>query len=1021
MLKAPNSPGGPLARYNALNVPDQTVFQALSILYEPASAVVVTAVLNGAGLRESPLRSFTPQNVLLRLRRLDQAGLADAAAGGETGREAARLLWKARPREAELALRHAVRDGAFAALARSALSAARGRDWRDEGAGRSARRNLRLAFHGGDWDAARRECLLLGAERGGAGGEFLSALIDAQPDELWMRRGSPAALAGLAESALRDVFSGLGDPRTLVGTMGKLAADHPALALGLARAAFLRGGEADWAGAVFAETGARIRLLAAFRSGDDRLALECAGLALAERRRGGGRDATLDGLEGVAQVLAAIRSGGRGGLERAVNNLLAPAAQSHEYAGALRALRHAALHFLGQSFPARTLPALAGELPQGGHPLTVFIHGLASWWIDPARLEALCPALRALAGRADAGGWRWLAAQLDGLAAKASAGGAGAPPWPLLADAFPEQEEWRRSLGALAELARDGGDPEAQKRLAWLVGGDGWGGGAEVFSLQPVEQTRGKDGTWTRGRNIALRKVFHHPEMFPHAGDRDRLVFSALRYAEADGFHFEPGLALESLVGHPLVFRDDASGARIDVERGVFELTALDRDGGCDIALEPPLADFPPAAGGGAPDRDLPPVLARFESPCRLRVYKLDQRSRRLTMVVGPGLSIPAPGREDALRALGLLAGKVHVHSDLPELAAGGARVEADPRPRFHLLPRRPGLDVELWAHPLGDDGPAYRPGRGGRILAAGSGDGAVAALRDLDREKTLAAGAAGACPSLAGREAGDWSWRLEDPEVCLAFLAEAGALGERAVLAWPRGGRFRVRRVRGAGDLSLRLAGGGNDWLGLDGALRVDENLVVGMADLLAALGRSSGRFVEIGDGEYIALTEELARQLRDLEALTRRRDGELALSSLAAAAVEGFAELGADVRADRAWRETLARREALDAFSPGPPDGFGAELRDYQLAGYRWLARLAEWGAGACLADDMGLGKTIQALAVLVRRAELGPALVVAPTSVCHNWIAETRRFAPALRPVAFGEGDRERTLSRLGPGDL
>ncbi|MDR1612612.1 MAG: DEAD/DEAH box helicase, partial [Planctomycetota bacterium] len=40
---------------------------------------------------------------------------------------------------------------------------------------------------------------------------------------------------------------------------------------------------------------------------------------------------------------------------------------------------------------------------------------------------------------------------------------------------------------------------------------------------------------------------------------------------------------------------------------------------------------------------------------------------------------------------------------------------------------------------------------------------------------------------------------------------------------------------------------------------------------------------------------------------------------------------------------------------------------------------------------------------------------------TSVCHNWIAETRRFAPALRPVAFGEGDRERTLSRLGPGDL
>jgi hypothetical protein len=27
-------------------------------------------------------------------------------------------------------------------------------------------------------------------------------------------------------------------------------------------------------------------------------------------------------------------------------------------------------------------------------------------------------------------------------------------------------------------------------------------------------------------------------------------------------------------------------------------------------------------------------------------------------------------------------------------------------------------------------------------------------------------------------------------------------------------------------------------------------------------------------------------------------------------------------------------------------------------------WLARLAGWGLGACLADDMGLGKTVQAL---------------------------------------------------------
>ena len=74
--------------------------------------------------------------------------------------------------------------------------------------------------------------------------------------------------------------------------------------------------------------------------------------------------------------------------------------------------------------------------------------------------------------------------------------------------------------------------------------------------------------------------------------------------------------------------------------------------------------------------------------------------------------------------------------------------------------------------------------------------------------------------------------------------------------------------------------------------------------------------------------------------------------------------------------------------------------QLRDYQLEGFHWLTRLAHWGAGACLADDMGLGKTLQALALILTRAADGPTLVLAPTSVCGNWLAEATRFAPTLR---------------------
>jgi SNF2 family DNA or RNA helicase len=95
--------------------------------------------------------------------------------------------------------------------------------------------------------------------------------------------------------------------------------------------------------------------------------------------------------------------------------------------------------------------------------------------------------------------------------------------------------------------------------------------------------------------------------------------------------------------------------------------------------------------------------------------------------------------------------------------------------------------------------------------------------------------------------------------------------------------------------------------------------------------------------------------------------------------------------------------------------------ELRDYQLEGYYWMRRLAHWGAGACLADDMGLGKTIQALTLILSRASEGATLILAPTSVCMNWIEESSRFAPTLNAMQFGAGDRQQMLDNAGAFDL
>jgi SNF2 family DNA or RNA helicase len=74
--------------------------------------------------------------------------------------------------------------------------------------------------------------------------------------------------------------------------------------------------------------------------------------------------------------------------------------------------------------------------------------------------------------------------------------------------------------------------------------------------------------------------------------------------------------------------------------------------------------------------------------------------------------------------------------------------------------------------------------------------------------------------------------------------------------------------------------------------------------------------------------------------------------------------------------------------------PSDLKASLRSYQVEGVNWLTFMRRSGLGALLADDMGLGKTLQALCAIG-----GRTLVVAPTSVLHNWAEEIRRFRPAL----------------------
>ncbi|MBF0183924.1 MAG: DEAD/DEAH box helicase [Magnetococcales bacterium] len=166
-------------------------------------------------------------------------------------------------------------------------------------------------------------------------------------------------------------------------------------------------------------------------------------------------------------------------------------------------------------------------------------------------------------------------------------------------------------------------------------------------------------------------------------------------------------------------------------------------------------------------------------------------------------------------------------------------------------------------------------------------------------------------------------------------------------------------------------------------------------------------GQWVEI-DRERL---EQTLRQLEEAEALAQ----EGGLTFAEAMRMLAGAPLGADDRGitSSEWSKVVAGPWLADTLkSLRNPDGHDVDpgsslrgtLRPYQKAGVKWLHLLSSLGLGACLADDMGLGKTVQVLSLLLVQAREGnnrqPNLLVVPTSLLANWVAEIERFAPSLQ---------------------
>jgi len=353
--------------------------------------------------------------------------------------------------------------------------------------------------------------------------------------------------------------------------------------------------------------------------------------------------------------------------------------------------------------------------------------------------------------------------------------------------------------------------------------------------------------------------------------------------------------------------------------------------------------------------------------------------------------------------------------------------VQADSTIYMHLHPFGRGFRLSMLVRPFPGGSHYLKPGQGVEHIMAEIGGERLQTRRDLRLEEEKAREVEELCPildlAMDIEQDGDREWLLEDPADCLQALDELQQIRDRVVVEWPEGERLSIRHRASLSGLNLKIRTNRQSWFALSGDIVLDQGKVIELKDLLADVKKRPGRFVELADGQYLALSQEFRKRLDELNLYSAgggKDSQEVLLHPLAAVAMEEFVNQ-ARVEADDHWGGYLDKIRDLQQYIPELPSTLCADLRDYQREGYNWLARLAHWGVGGCLADDMGLGKTVQSLAIILKHAGEGPSLVVTPTSVSANWLTEVNRFTPTLRIQQLLGRDRKEVVASLGPFDL
>ena len=532
-------------------------------------------------------------------------------------------------------------------------------------------------------------------------------------------------------------------------------------------------------------------------------------------------------------------------------------------------------------------------------------------------------------------------------------------------------------------------------------------------SVEVREQTILKSGAWSAGKRMAMSRFMEGADIMD---DVDRKIASAASMWDYD-------LSLEQvlpyLVGSDRVFT--GSYAPFTPVTVVEEKPFL--------VIERTKSGFLLKSNVDR-NRLEDSCVYRKESDTFYAVIKMTNRQKTYYSKLLSIGTFPLEAEQQLREFLPKVSDIVEVHSDLVEGGSTLQHRDGSPLLCLQVLPQdgMPNHYV-IWcmARPLTEGTTLMEAGRGMNPCVAEQEGVRYQVTRDIKGERanlellrTFLADSSTAEID-ADEIFADRTPALLDTTGLLILIDFVRQQPDRFFMEWPEGGKLNLKTAQPSEwNISLRSK---NGWFEVEGEIPIDDETVLTVGQLLQLVAESPrDGFVRLGDGDYLALSDRLRKQLSRLESLTVSNRGKLQVSefhaSLLGSALSGEIEIKHDKRIDQLQKK-IQKSMAQD---PEVPPMLKAELRDYQTDGYQWMTRMTGWGAGVCLADDMGLGKTVQTIAFMLHTADQGPALVAAPASVVLNWQRELRRFAPSLNVgVLNAAADRKGIVEQASAGDV